>query len=259
MKFFHCTGYSKITGDESVHCERKVFNTTDYDFYKIFLDFSTDTAKYYIDEPEYERVLLSGTYPIIVDAHRDNIKKLYKLWKENYPCNILYTGPDVFFLNKVKFSDKFTKFSMFNYCRPDMKHRPEYGFPDYFNSDVRYFPSTMDEKLWELALEMEKNWPSYDTYLGSWDFEGHIWNKMLWSQGEGVDYFLKPQYDFEYVFRDLQSAVEFNKMPVNEAFLFHGQGSVIENLLPKLINIKNEGCFPDELWIPFFEKFENCF
>lgn len=254
MKFFHVTGYSTITGTNTVHGQRKIFNSNDYEYYKVFLDFSTETAKRFIDEPEYERVILSGTYPMIVDAHRDNIKKVYKLWKDNYPCNILYTGPDVFFLNKVKFSDKFTKFMMFNYCHPALKSRPELGFPHFFDSDIRYFPSTMDESLWSLALKMESEWPSYDTSYGAWEFEGIIWNRMLWSQGEGVEYFLKREYDFGYAYRELQISADFNEMPVNQALILHGHGSGLEHLLPKLMNVRQEGCFPDDLWEAFYNK-----
>jgi hypothetical protein len=219
-----------------------------YDYYKFFLDISTKTAERFLDEENYERVILSGEYHQIAEAHRDNIKKLYKLWKDNYPCNILYTGPDVFFLNKVKFSDKFKEFSMFQYVH-GLEKNLRFGMNDFFDSDIRYFPSTMDESLWHLALELEKTWPSYDTLLGEWEFEGFIWNSMLWSQGFDKNHFHHPEYAFQHAVPGLDGSVAYNKVEIKDIKLLHCHGSRLWNIYPKIEELYKNGVFPEDLWL----------
>jgi hypothetical protein len=257
MKFFHVTGYSKITGTKGGHnvdyCKNMMELQNPYDYYKFFLDLSTKTAERYIDEENYERVILSGEYYQIAEAHRDNIKKLYKLWKDNYPCNILYTGPDVFFLQKVKFSDKFKEFSLFQYCQ-GLEKNPKFGMDVFFDCDIRYFPSTMSESLWYLALELEQRWPSYDTVLGEWEFEGYIWNAMLWSQDFDKDHFQHPEYSFQYAGQDLDSSIEYNKIPIEDVKLVHCHGSRLWNLYPKIEALYKRGVFPEDLWLELERK-----
>lgn len=256
MKFFHATGYSRITGTKGAHsihyCKNMMDVKVPYDYYKYFLDLSTKTAERFLDEENYERIILSGEYNQIAEAHRDNIKKLYKLWKENYPCNILYTGPDVFFLKKVKFSDKFHDFSMFQYVQ-GVESNPRFGMNDFFDSDIRYFPSTMDESLWHLALSMEERWPSYDTLLGEWEFEGIIWNTMLWAQNKDVSHFLHPEYAFQGADPNFDYSVQYNKIPLEQVYLIHCHGSRLWNLYPKIEGLYKLGFFPEDLWLSLEE------
>ncbi len=179
MKFFHITTLFKI---------RTGYNHENYDFYTKLLEISNTTASKHIQESEYTRIIFRGEVDHIQDVFRQSLLHLYKVWKENYPCNILYTGPDVIFVKPVSFSDTFDKFMLFNYTDP----RSGFGFEHYFNADVKYYPSTMDEHLWDIALHMEKEWPSYDF----WDYEQTIWNKMLWAQKIRFQDVYRPQYNY---------------------------------------------------------------
>lgn len=206
MKFFHVTTLFRIT---------QGYNHNNYSYYEKLLALSNETAKKHINEPEYTRIVFNGQVDHIQDVFRKSLLFLHKLWKENYPCNILYTGPDVMFFQTVSFSDKFDRFMMFNYTDP----RSGFGFSDYFNADVKYYPSTMKEELWDIALKMEREWPSY-TF---WDYEQTIWNKMLWSQSITLKECLNPEYNYMVISTTNTSEMELanTNVPVSRAKVVH--------------------------------------
>ena len=236
QKFFHVTGMYNIIGNSGIHSSS--FHNRDNIFteYNKLLDLSSLSAKNNIDEENYERIILSGNVNHIQDVFRNNLKSLYKLWKNNYPCNILYTGPDVIFFKNCKFTDKFDKFMMFNYTDP----KSGYGFNDYFNADVKFYPYSMDEKLWDIALDMEQNWPSYEdnqVYGYSWNYEQIIWNKMLWDQNISIDYALKPEYAYQFVSENINESDNFNNFNIKDAKIVHFCGT--RNLFNKYNVIRN--------------------
>ena len=223
MKFFHITGLYKIVGTDGMHSE-SYHNTNSQNVfteYNNILNISSEGAKKYIDEENYERVILSGEVNHIQDVFRKNLHGLYKIWKDNYPCNILYTGPDVIFINKCKFSDKFEKFMMFNYTDP----KSGYGFDHYFNADVKYYPSTMDENLWNIALNMESVWPEYSDDNNIWNYEQIIWNKMLWDQGLTISEVLKPEYAYQLVSENISVSNGFNNFDIKDTKIIHCMGT----------------------------------
>jgi hypothetical protein len=95
----------------------------------------------------------------IQEAFRQHFYELYDLWKTG-DVNILYADLDVLFVKKFNWFDMSDYFVMY----------------DPINSGIRYHKYNMDEKLWELAFEMCKNWN-----FNKWDYEQDIYKKM-WQQ-----------------------------------------------------------------------------
>lgn len=227
MRFLHVTSLYKINStDDSYHSPSYHRRSSDdiFEHYSKMLEISSASARKHIKENNYERIVLTGEVSHIQEIFRKSLKDLYALWKENYPCNILYTGSDVLFVKDVSFTDKFNKFMMFNYTDP----KSGFGFPHYFNADVKYYPATMDSSLWTIALEMEASWPSYN----EWNYEQIIWNKMMWSQGEECNYFLNPKYAYQLVSLNIQTSNQFNNYNIDDAAILHctGTRSLFEKL-----------------------------
>jgi hypothetical protein len=237
-KFFHVTGMYNINGNTGIHSAGFHNNTNNNIFaeYNKILDISSLTAKNNINEEHYERIVLRGNVNHIQEVFKQNLLYLYNLWKHNYPCNILYTGPDVIFLKSCKFTDKFDKFMMFNYTDP----KSGFGFDNYFNADVKFYPYSMDEKLWDIALTMENNWPSYEddkVYGYAWNYEQIIWNKMLWGQQIQINDVLKPEYAYQFVDENINESNKFNNLDIKDAKIVHFCGT--RNLFNKY-NIINK-------------------
>jgi len=235
MKFFHVTGLYKITGKSGAHSETSDNNDINNTFneYSKVADIGTLTAKEFIKEDNYERIILTGEVNHIQECFRKNLHSLYNLWKTNYPCNILYTGTDVIFLKECKFSDKFDKFMMFNHTEP----KSAFGFDNYFNADVKYYPYLMDEKLWDIALNMEINWPEYNDNDYNWNYEQIIWNKMLWSQNLSISDCLKPEYAYQLMYYNIEQSNNFNNFDIKNAKIIHLAGT---RHLFKLVNFIKE-------------------
>lgn len=122
---------------------------------------------------------------------------------------------------------------MFNYTDP----KSGFGFTDYFNADVKFYPYSMDEKLWNIALIMEKEWPLYNDDDNVWNYEQIIWNKMLWSQGLTINDVLKPEYAYQLVSENIDESNNFNSFNIQDAKIIHCMGT--RNFFNKLNIIKN--------------------
>ena len=209
-----------------------------------------------MSEVEYERVIVSEEVPNIHRAHYYNFQNTYKLWKENYPCNILYTGPDVIFFKDIAFSDKFTKFSMFNYNNYSRRSTGEFQY--YLGSDLRYFPSTMDEETWKIGLEMSETWPQDPQE--AWEYEGIIYNKMLWSQKniELSDIYF-PNFLFSYRLNAISDNHPENDCLIENSHSCTIHSSGIEHIPTKLTKLSELGLLDPELVTKFrtvFSEFD---
>ena len=159
-------------------------NNKKYDEYISLYDFSRST---------YEKnllnldlcVLFNYEYYDIQQAFKERFFKTYELWKEYYPCNILYTGTDTVCLRKCDVFGKYDEFRLFGV--PDkMANKtikelrtwnPHYAEPSHiFNCDIRYFPSTLTEEFWEAMLNFTSVWPRF------WHVEQNIYNRAFVDQ-----------------------------------------------------------------------------
>jgi hypothetical protein len=232
MKFLHATGLNVITGDYACHNIKSFGGKDPMKLLQCLAEISEITARTYIKEDNYERIILSEEVPDIHKAHYYNLQNVYKLWKENYPCNILYTGPDIIFMKDISFSDKFTNFSMFNYANYNMKSSD--GFKHFLSCDLRYFPSTMDEESWTFGLGMAEHWPRINSEE-AWNYEGIIYNKILWSQ-EKIELkdILYPSYCYSYRLREIDDNNIENKLTLKESQCCTINSSGKEHILYKL-------------------------
>lgn len=251
MKFFHVTGLNIITSDEGIHSSKSYNGKDPMKILKCMAEISEATARKYIKEDTYERVILCDIVHNIREAHRCNIKNIYKIWKEHHPCNILYTGPDMLFLKDVSFSDKFDKFSMFNYNWPELKTK-NFGFELYFACDIRYYPHSMSQSIWDIALEMEKEWPPFGTPEG-WEYEGLISNMMLWSQDDiKIKDTYYPSYTYHYKETNIEEMDILNEQKLVNAHIISLHGSRISQVYNKLKYLSDSMLLDKDL----FKKFE---
>lgn len=138
---------------------------------------------------------IGGEFDTIHEALRHTFYEVHRLWKENYPCNILYTDPDTMAIRSFDIWGQYEKFMMFNYSEPKYFHvKNKYGkiYPTFFNAGVRYFPSTMQESTWNIGLDMADQWDLLD-----YNTEQIILNEMLWSQGLHVSEALVPKVAYQ--------------------------------------------------------------
>jgi hypothetical protein len=151
-----------------------------------------------------------------------------KIWHDEYPANVLFTGADVIFISPVDFS-KITGFQMFNYAQPAPSHRSRVGhregvlggsevFDHYFNCDVRYYSHDMKESLWEIGDSWAKNWVK-----GIWEYEQDLWNAMIRAQ-ELRDTQIIPEFAYQApvdFFEDEKYLFNWNRLSINDAKLVH--------------------------------------
>lgn len=175
---------------------------------------------------DWELKFVGGRFEDINQAFERTFWFIHDLWHRE-PCNILYTDPDTVMVRPLDIWDQFDKFMMFNYTDP--RHFPlnerlwNRRFPNFFNAGVRYFPATMDEKIWELGGSMAREW-KFDTY----DTEQVILNAMLWDQSISLEEALRPDiaYQAQWLPICLQAKQdEWNGIPMNQASIIHVHGS----------------------------------
>lgn len=188
-------------------------------------DLSLDTYKRRL-KGTWEYAYISGTFDTIHQALHETFNQIYKVWKEHYPCNILYTDPDTLAVRDFDVWGKYEHFMMFNYSDPKSFFKPNpYNekFAHFFNAGVRYFPATMKQEIWDLGLDMVAKWNFND-----YNTEQIILNRMMWSQGIKLHDALNPRMayqahwlpDCEIWRQDL-----WNGVSVNESSIIHFHSS----------------------------------
>ena len=120
--------------------------------------------------------------------------------------------------------NEFDKFMMFNHTSPSSG----FGFRDYFNCDVRYYPHTMSQETWDKALECSDPWEH------EWDFEQILYNKMLWSQNIQIQEAHRPDLAFQDV---PEGKNKDRKMSDAKIIHFHGSRQ-IRDVIKKVNELK---------------------
>lgn len=161
----------------------------------------------------------------LTDGFKLGFEKIYDLWKSE-KCNILFCGVDTYCFKKVEIFDKFENFMMFNYTDPSTYA----DISEYFNCDVRLYPHTMKQEVWDVGLEMVDNWDSSQP----WDYEQYIYNKMLWSQGLSFEQVYHPQLAWQ----DCRVKNNNNGLSVSDAQIVHFHGTrQIDTLYNKVVEL----------------------
>ena len=149
-----------------------------YDWYMKMHDISLRSFEKHL-QGEWEFIFFNKEVENIQEVFKDHFFEIYDIWKEG-DCNILYCGPDNIMMKPTEFYGKYNDFMMFNYTDPKTSIEPNHyniQHEHFFNADVRYYPSTMSQDIWNMGLEMAENWD-----FNSWNTEQFILNKMLWDQ-----------------------------------------------------------------------------
>ena len=200
-----------------------------YDWYMKMHDISLRSFEKNL-QGDWEFVFFNKEVENIQEVFKDHFFEIYDIWKQG-DCNILYCGPDNVMMKPTEFFGKYDDFRMFNYTDPKQSTEPNHyniQHEHFFNADVRYYPSTMSQDIWDMGLEMAENWD-----FNSWNTEQFILNKMLWDQeGRTIENTLDPTvaYQGHQLFLDNWEqrkaySNEWNTCDLKQAHIIHLHGS----------------------------------
>lgn len=191
------------------------------------------SAEIYLPRTVVTRVKIIPNFSNIQEYFQETYWQIRKIWYDEYPANVLFTGQDVVFLKPVDFSH-FSGLQMFNYAHPKRLHnsngnssrvgeRPDVVggseiFNHYLNADIRYYSHDMDERLWSIGDSWANNWVK-----GIWEYEQDLYNAMLRSHGEDK-ILIAPEYAYQAPasrFDDYEFLYSWNQVPPESAKLVH--------------------------------------
>ena len=200
-----------------------------YDWYMKMHDISLRSFEKHL-QGDWEFIFFNKEVENIQEVFKDHFFEIYDIWKQG-DTNILYCGPDNIMMKPTDFFGKYDDFMMFNYTDPKSSVEPNHyniQHQHFFNADVRYYPSTMSQDIWDMGLEMAENWD-----FNSWNTEQFILNKMLWDQtNRNLDNTLDPTVAYqghqlfieEWEQRKAYSN-EWNGCDIKDAQIIHLHGS----------------------------------
>lgn len=157
----------------------------------------------------------------VLDARQYQIAQWYvikELWYRE-PCNILAMGADTLFIKPTEIFGRYDRMMMFNYTDP----RTHAEFPHYFNDDIRYYPGTLDSRVWNIGEEKMKGW--FDHAESGWGWGQLIHNYQFWSQNITVDRVLDPRMAYQAFQLDQNYCNQWNGLDINQANVLHFHGS----------------------------------
>lgn len=199
-----------------------------YSQYMDMHDISLETFKKHL-AGDWEFVFFNKEVDNIQQVFKDHFFELYKLWQAGH--NILYCGPDNFVTQPIEVFGKYEDFMMFNYTDPKSSIEPNHyniQHEHFFNADVRYFPQSMDQEIWNIGLEMAENWD-----FDCWNTEQFILNHMLWQQpNRTLENTLDPTMAYQghmlypmTTHRQLENSNKWNNCEFKDAKIVHLHGS----------------------------------
>ena len=157
----------------------------------------------------------------VLDARMYQIAQWYavkELWFRE-PCNILCMGADTLFIKPTEIFGRYNKMMMFNYTDP----RYHKEFEHYFNDDIRYYPATMDPKVWDIGEQKMEGW--FEHSEANWGWGQLIHNYQMWSQGVSVNEVLDPTVAFQMLGSKISDTEAWNNCPISTAKILHFHGS----------------------------------
>ena len=175
---------------------------------------------------EWELKFIQGSVKNINDAFKQTFRAIYDIWSQGN-TNILYTDPDTVAIRDIDPWQISDRFMMFNFTDPkSLNTNNQYGrtFPYFFNAGVRFFPAAMDQRTWDLGLEMLDRWEE-----GTYNTEQTILNAMLWDQGLTLDQALRPAWAYQAHWLPNQAPVWaqdlWNGIDINQSLIIHTHSS----------------------------------
>jgi hypothetical protein len=128
-------------------------------------------------------------------------------------------GADTLFIKPVEVFGRYDKMMMFNYTDP----RSHAEFPHYYNDDIRYYPATMDPRVWNLGEEKMKGW--FEHTEANWGWGQLIHNYQFWSQNITVEETLDPTMAWQAFNLNQEFSTMWNQCPIDQAKILHFHGS----------------------------------
>lgn len=200
-----------------------------YDWYMKMHDISLRSFEKHL-QGDWEFIFFNKEVENIQEVFKDHFFEIYDIWKQG-DCNILYCGPDNIMMKPTEMFGKYDDFRMFNYTDPKSSVEPNHynvQHKHFFNADVRYYPSTMSQEIWDMGLDMANNWD-----FNSWNTEQFILNKMLWDQeGRTIENTLEPTVAYQghqLFISDWEQRKEYsnqwNNCDLKDAHIIHLHGS----------------------------------
>jgi len=163
-----------------------------------------------------------------------NFAEVYEMW-DNGKNNIFFLDLDTIMLKPVSVFDKLDKFQMFNYTDPktlggkDADNKYGLQHEHYFNAGVRYYPSSMSQDVWDIGWKYAKDWD-----YNIWGTEQIIFNEMMYSQNNDVNYWIDPTMNYQMMNCEpmavsngqyQQAIANWNSVDINEAKIMHLHGT----------------------------------
>lgn len=141
-----------------------------YELYKKAFEISLKRVHKFNNDFFDEYVVLVNNNNAMDNGEMDYhiIDKLYTLWKRGN-VDILYSEVDTLCHGSLRELSNLTKFTMF--AKGSAPDKEEY------NSGVMYFPSTMDQAVWDIIMNHHKDWKPY------WAYFQKIFDTAFKSQG----------------------------------------------------------------------------
>lgn len=185
--------------------------------YQAMYDISRASARRFL-QGSWEEIKFTAP---VLDARLYQIAQWYtikELWYRE-PCNILAMGADTLFIKPTEVFGRYHQMMMFNYTDP----RTHAEFPHYFNDDIRYYPSTMDSRVWDLGEQKMGEWFTHAE--GNWGWGQLIHNYQFWSQGITIQEALDPKMAWQAFSLNQQHGDKWNGISLAEAHVMHFHGS----------------------------------
>jgi hypothetical protein len=193
-------------------------------YYHQMYDVSVASFEHFL-EGDFTTMCWAGSVDNPTLIARRNWDLIKELW-HSQECNILWHGPDTQMVKPTEIFGKYEDFEIFSWTDP----KSIAGAPNYFNNDIRYFPSTMSKDVWALGDELVKNWDTSNTEQG-WNYEQIMHNKMFWSQkNKTLENSLRPDVVYQAQWLPGDAATkdkqdEWNGGKLEDAHIIHWHGS----------------------------------
>lgn len=194
-------------------------------YYHKMYDISVASFEHFL-EGDFTVICWAGSVENPTHIARRNWDLIRDLWS-SHECNILWHGPDTQMIQPTEIFGRYQDFELFSWTDPKSIADVE----NYFNNDIRYFPSTMSQDVWAVGDKLVETWDTSNTDQG-WNYEQIMHNKMFWSQpGRTLENSLRP--DMVYQAQWLPSADDavkarqddWNGGVLEDAHIIHWHGS----------------------------------
>lgn len=233
MKNYLIKGMHQITSDKWWEGSDRSKEGDLFELYGKMNELGKVTFKQFL-QGDWELINLVSEADDVCHIFRQQFLAIYDIWKQE-PCNILYCGADTQMIRSTEVFGRYDTFRLFNYTDP----KTNGPVAHYLNADVRYYPSTMSQEIWDWALPQVKT-------CTEWGIDQVLYNYMVWLQGVGHKEVIDPKMAYQgFMFPCNEAGKtlsdEWNGCNIEHANLIHWHGSRgAEQKLAMMQHINNQ-------------------